>query len=153
MEHLFPWNNFAESEGIMTRNTFKIWEVTSPVSENKREQVSFMNKDIKSPRTGCCIPKGSDKRKQCLWAAVRCKPGVLEQFVCACVGVWEWSIGKGPNCPTSSYSVSLGRIITLLTGFPFPYKVTSFIREKETDLIHKSVLFEISLLPILRHSE
>lgn len=36
---------------------------------------------------------------------------------------------------------------------PFPYKVTSFIREMETDLINVKLLFEFSLLSISRHEE
>lgn len=40
------------------------------------------------------------------------------------------SMGEGQICPASAHGISVGRIITLLTGFPLYTRLTSFIRKR-----------------------
>lgn len=92
-----------------------------------------MNKDIASPRAEHCTPKGGKGIKQCLCTTVKCKLGILEQGVCVI----------HPLHLRSQRESGLDYHIT--DRIPFPYKVTSFIREIETALIKKAMIFEISL--------
>lgn len=121
--HIFSLNQLCFFFFSTDKKPLWIWEVTSPASEVKTEQkptsALFKEQGYHITKSRALYPKRKERKKQCLWAAVRCKIGVLERAVCECVRVFVSSTGKGQILPASVHSVSLGRIITLLTGFPF----------------------------------
>lgn len=76
--------------------------------------------------------------------------GGINMRVCVCVCA---VCGRGPDSPRLRSQRQSGQDYHITDRIPFPYKVTSFIHEMETDLINMRLLFEISLLSIFRHEE
>lgn len=103
---------------------------------------------VKSKGKNICEPSemhaGGSRAGSCMCVCERVPP----------VGFSVWRIDRrGPDSPGLRSQRQSGQDYHITDRIPFPYKVTSFIREMETDLINMRALFEISLLSIFRHEE
>lgn len=143
---------------LLDKKPLWICEVTSPIGEVKTEQKQAAVPLMTHHELSAVPQKEGKEKKKCLWTEWDAFWGWYSGItVCVCapsVGFSVWRNGRrGPDSPRLRSQRQSGQDYHITDRIPFPYKVTSFVREMETDLINKRALFEISLLSIFRHEE